>query len=153
MIPSTALNQKLMVVDGVCARVVLIQESSAASRPTVAVQLALVVLNRELVVVRQLLSAVDLPQGKDDNVLAAVYINDTRVAVWLTGVVDEASGVALHRCVHHVKVIDAEHVATDPLKETTNNLLPLKRPFSVWGLYQNAQILQLQTENMILGCF
>lgn len=105
----------------VCAGAVLIQESSAASRPTVAVQLALVVLDGELVVVRQLLSAVDLPQGKDDDVLAAVDINDTRVAVWLTGVVDEAGGVALHRCVHHVKVIDAEHVATDPLKETATN--------------------------------
>lgn len=99
----------------------LIQEHSAASRPTVAVQLALVVLDGELVVVRQLLSAVDLPQGEDDDVLAAVHIDDPRVAVWLTGVVDEASGVALHRCVHHVKVIDAEHVATDPLKETATN--------------------------------
>lgn len=106
-----------------CAGAVLIQESSAASRPTVAVQLALVVLDGELVVVRQLLSPVDLPQGKDDDVLAAVYVDDTRVAVWLAGVVDEASGVALHRCVHHVKVIDAEHVATDPLKErATNNV-------------------------------
>lgn len=103
------------------ARAVLIQEYSAASRPTVAVQLALVVLNGELVVVGQLLSAVDLPQGKDDDVLAAVYVNDPRVAVGLTGVVDEASGVALHRCVHHVEVIDAEHVAADPLKETTTN--------------------------------
>lgn len=98
--------------------VVLIQESAAASRPTVAVQLALVILNGELVVVGQLFPTVDLPQGKDDDVLAAVHVNDTRVAVWLTRVVDESSGVALHCCVHHIKVIDAEHVATDSLKET-----------------------------------
>lgn len=123
MIPSTALNKKLKVVDGVCARVVLIKESAAASRSTVAVQLALVVLDGELVVVRQLLPTVDLPQSEDDDVLAAVHINDTRVAVWLTRVVDEASGVALHRRVHHIKVVNAEHVATDSLKETgTNNL-------------------------------
>lgn len=113
-----------------CARAVLIQEPSAASRPTVAVQLALVVLDGELVVVRQLLSAVDLPQGEDDDVLAAVDVNDARVAVRLAGVVDEAGGVALHRRVHHVKVVDAEHVAADPLKETTKqHPLPLKRPF------------------------
>lgn len=101
-----------------CALVVLIKESAAASRPTVAVQLALVILNGELVVVGQLFSTIDLPQGKDDYVLATVHINDTRVAVWLTRVVDETSGVALHCCVHHVKVINAEHVATDSLKET-----------------------------------
>lgn len=145
MIPSTALNKKLKVVDGVCAWVVLIKESAAASRSTVAVQLALVVLNGELVVVRELLPTVDLSQGKDDDVLATVHINDTRVAVWLTRVVDEASGVALHRCVHHIKVVNAEHVATDSLKETgTNNL------YGGIQLYRNAQILQLQMENTIL---
>lgn len=81
-------------------------------------QLALVVLDGELVVVGQLFPAIDLPQGKDDDVLATVHVNDARVAVGLTGVVDETSGVALHRCVHHVEVINAEHVATDSLKAT-----------------------------------
>lgn len=103
-----------------CSLVVLIQVSAAASRPAVAVQLALVILNGELVVVGQLFSTVDLPQGKDDYVLAAVHVDDARVAVGLTRVVDETSGVALHCCVHHVKVIDAEHVATDSLKEKQN---------------------------------
>lgn len=107
-------------------------------------QLALVVLDGELVVVRQLLSAVDLPQGKDDDVLAAVYVDDARVAVWLTAVVDEASGVALHGCVHHVEVVDAEHVATDPLKETaTNKPLPLQRPFTTGFSEQTSRSLTL----------
>lgn len=51
--------------------------------------------------------------------LAAVHIDDSRVAVWLAGVVDETSCVALHRRVHHVKVIDAEHVASDALMTPT----------------------------------
>lgn len=95
----------------------LVQESAAAPGPAVAVQLALVILDGELVVVGQLFSAVDLPQGKDDDVLAAVHVDDARVAVGLARVVDEAGGVALHRRVHHVKVVNAEHVATDSLKQ------------------------------------
>lgn len=106
-----------------CARV-LIQEATAASRPTVAVQLAVLVLDGELVVVGQLLAAVDLPQGEDDDVLAAVHVDDARVAVWLAGVVDETGRVALHRRVHHIEVVDAEHVAADALMEINNRVSP-----------------------------
>ena len=81
-------------------------------------QLVVLVFDGELVVVGELLAPVDLPQRKDDNVSAAVHVDDARVAVWLTRVVDETSCVALHRCVHHVKVVNAEHVAADALMES-----------------------------------
>lgn len=101
----------------VCVSTVLIEEATAASCPTVAVQLALVVLDGELVVVGQLFTAVDLSQGEDDYVLAAIHVDDARVAVGLAGVVDETSCIALHGSVHHVEVIDAEHVASNALME------------------------------------
>lgn len=99
----------------VCVLAVLIQEATAASRPAVAVQLVVFVLDGELVVVGQFFAPVDLPQGEDDDVLAAVHVDDTGVAVRLARVVDETSCVALHRCVHYVKVVDAEHVAANAL--------------------------------------
>lgn len=101
----------------------LIEKAAAASRPTVAVQLVVIVLDGELVVVGQFLTPVDLPQGKDDYVLSAIHIDDTRVAVWLAGMVDETCCIALHRGVHHVKVIDVEHVASDALVESDNTEL------------------------------
>lgn len=73
------------------------------------------VLDRELVVVGELLSAADAARGKDDDVLLAVHSEDPGVAVRLTGVVDEAGGVAVHRSIHHFVVIDAKHVTADPL--------------------------------------
>lgn len=97
--------------------VVLIQEATAASRPAVAMQLVVLILDGELVVVGQFLAPVDLPQGEDDDVLAAVHVDDTGVAVRLAWVVDETSCVALHRRVHHIEVVDAEHVAADALME------------------------------------
>lgn len=93
----------------------LIQESTAAPRPTVAVQLVVIVLDGELVVISEFFAPVDLPQSEDHDVLAAVHVDDTRVAVWLTGVVDETGCVALHCRIHHVKVIDSEHVAANTL--------------------------------------
>lgn len=95
----------------------LIEEATAASRPTVAVQLVLVVLDGKLVVVGQLFTTVDLSQGEDDYVLAAIHVDDARVAVRLAGVVDETSCIALQGSVHHVEVIDAEHVASNALRE------------------------------------
>lgn len=47
----------------------------------------------------------------------AVHGDDARVAVGFAGMVDEARGVAVHRCVHHLVVIDAEHVTADSLWE------------------------------------
>lgn len=93
----------------------LVQEAATASRPTVTVQLVVLVLDGKLVVVGELLAAVDLPQSENHDVLAAVHVDDARVAVRLARVVDEPSGVALHRGVHHVEVVDAEHVAADAL--------------------------------------
>lgn len=93
----------------------LIQIAAAASRPAVAEELVALVLDGKLVVVGEFFAPVDLPQRKDDDVLAAVHVDDARVAVRLTRVVDEARLVALHRGVHHVEVVDAEHVAADAL--------------------------------------
>lgn len=49
--------------------------------------------------------------------LPAFYIDHSRVAVGLAGVVDEPCSVAMHRCVHHIKVINTKHVAADPLQK------------------------------------
>jgi len=81
----------------------------------VAGQLVAGVLRGELVVVGELLAAVNAARGQDDDVLLAVHGDDPRVAVGLARVVDEAGGVAVHRGVHHLVVVDAEHVAADPL--------------------------------------
>lgn len=45
----------------------------------------------------------------------ALHSDDPRVAVGLAGVVDEAGGVAVHRGVYHLVVINAEHVTANPL--------------------------------------
>lgn len=62
----------------------LIQEAATAPRPTVAMQLVVLVLDGKLVVVGEFFAPVDLPQGEDDDVLAPIHIDDTRVAIWLT---------------------------------------------------------------------
>lgn len=49
--------------------------------------------------------------------LPAFYIDHSRVAVGFAGVVDEPRSVAMHRCVHHIKVINTKHVAADPLQK------------------------------------
>lgn len=48
----------------------------------------------------------------------AVHGDDARIAVGLAGMVDEARGVAVHRCVHHLIVVDAKHVTADSLWES-----------------------------------
>ena len=82
-------------------------------------QLAAGVLHRELVVIGELLTGVDAARGEDDNVLLAVHRDDARVAVGLAGVVDEACRVTVHRGVHHLVVVDAEHVTADTLEGET----------------------------------
>lgn len=49
--------------------------------------------------------------------LPAFYVDHPRVAVGFAGVVDEPGSVAMHRCVHHIKVINTKHVAADPLQK------------------------------------
>lgn len=92
-----------------------VEELATLLCTAVAGQLVAGVLNRELVVVGELLSAVDAPRGKDDDVLLAVHGDDPRVAVGLAGVVDEAGSVAVHRGIYHLVVIDAKHVTANPL--------------------------------------
>lgn len=45
----------------------------------------------------------------------AIDVDDPGVAVGLTGVIDEAGCVPVHGGIYHFRVINAEHVATDPL--------------------------------------
>lgn len=47
--------------------------------------------------------------------LLTFHVDDSRVAVWFTGVVDEPRGVSVHRGIYDVKVVNAEHVASDAL--------------------------------------
>ena len=94
-----------------------VEEAATPARPAVAAQLVAGVFDGELVVVRELLPPVDLPEGEDHDVLLPLDVDDPRVAVGLAGVVDEARRVAVHRGVHHVEVVDAEHVTADSLQD------------------------------------
>lgn len=92
-----------------------VEEAPTSPGPTVTVEFVAGVFNGELVVVSELLSPIDLPQSKDDDMLPAFHVYNSRVAVRFTGVVDESCRVAMHGCIYHVKVINAEHVAADTL--------------------------------------
>lgn len=103
----------------------------------VAGQLVAGILDGELVVVGQLLAAVDAPRGKDDDVFLAVHGDDPRIAVGLTGVVDKAGGIAVHCGIHHLVVIDTKHVAADPLRGKMRQMLLLTKTLRVQLRKQN----------------
>lgn len=92
-----------------------VEELATLFCTTVAGQLVAGILDRELVVVGELLPTADAPRGKYDDVLLAVHSDDPGVAVGLTGVVDEAGSVAMHRGIYHLIVIDTKHIAADSL--------------------------------------
>ena len=64
----------------------------------------------------------------------AFHVDHSRVAVGFTGVVDEPRSIAMHRCVHHIKVINTKHVATDSLRKkkasTLINVRAKKKDFN-----------------------
>lgn len=66
------------------AATALVKEPTAALSATVAGQLVAGILNGELVVIGELLTTQDTAQGKDDDVLLALHMDDTREAVGLT---------------------------------------------------------------------
>lgn len=47
--------------------------------------------------------------------LLTLHVDDSRVAVGLAGVVYKARRVPVHRGVHHLEVVDTEHVASNAL--------------------------------------
>lgn len=61
-----------------------VKEATAALGATVAGQLVAGILDGELVVVGELLTTQDATQGKDDDVLLALHVDDAREAVGLT---------------------------------------------------------------------
>lgn len=61
----------------------LIQEAAAAPRAAVAVQLAVLVLDGELVVVRDLLVDVNRLSGVDHDLLLRLHCDDLRITVGL----------------------------------------------------------------------
>ncbi|TNN68314.1 hypothetical protein EYF80_021497 [Liparis tanakae] len=67
----------------------------------------------------------NLPKSKDDDVLPAFHVDHSRVAVGFAGVVDESRRVAVHGGVHHIEVVDAEHVAADTLRRQTKQTAPV----------------------------
>lgn len=93
----------------------LVEKFTALLSATVAGQLVAGILNRELVVVGELLPTVDTTKGKDDYVLLAVHSDDPRIAVGLTRVVNEASSIAMDCGIYNLIVIDAKHVTANPL--------------------------------------
>ena len=99
---------------------------------TVAGELVAGILDGELIVVGELFPAVDLAHGEDDDVLLPVNVDDPRVAVGLTGVIDEAGRISVHGGVHHLRVIDPEHVATDALHVKEKGRPPVIEHSSGW---------------------
>lgn len=65
-------------------RKLLVEEAPTSSCPTVTVEFAAGILNGKFVIVRELLPSVDLPQSKDDDMLATFHINHSGVAVGFT---------------------------------------------------------------------
>lgn len=100
----------------------LVEKAPASSGTAVTVQLVAGIFDREFVVIGELFAAVDLPQRKNDDVLPALHVNNPRVTVGLTRVVNEARRIAVHGGVHYIKVINAEHVAANALEEATENV-------------------------------
>lgn len=100
------------------------------------------IFQRKFVVVRQLFSALDTPQGKYDNVFLAKYVHNSRVAVglqkqektistlerikqlytiqnsytYLARVIDEPGCIAMNCGVHHCLLINSKHVAAHPFR-------------------------------------
>lgn len=97
-----------------------VEETAAAPGPTVTIEFVAGIFNGELVVVSELLPSVDLPKSKDNDVLPALHVDHSRVAVGFTGVVDESCCVAVHGCIDHIKVINAEHVTANTLQRQKN---------------------------------
>ena len=85
-----------------CGQPVSVKEPTAALGATVAGQLVAGILNGELIVVREFFPSVDLAHGKDDNVLLSINIDDTGVAVRLTGVIDETCSISMHGGIHYL---------------------------------------------------
>ena len=56
-----------------------------------------------------------LSESKDHNLFVSIDSDDLRVAVGLTGMVDEPSLIAGHRCIYNLVSINTKHVATDTL--------------------------------------
>lgn len=94
---------------------VLVQKLPALLGTAVTGQFVAGVFNGELIVIGELFPSVDFAHGKDDNVFLAIDVDDPRVAVGLAGMVDEARCVPVHGGIHHLRVINAEHVAPDAL--------------------------------------
>lgn len=92
-----------------------VEEAPTSPRSAVTVEFVAGVFDGEFVVVRELFPSVDLPQGEDDDVLPALHVDDSGVAVGLAGVVDEPRSVAVHGGVHNVEVVDTEHVTPNAL--------------------------------------
>lgn len=98
----------------------LIEELATLFGPTVARQLIAWFLNGELVIVGEFLAPVDFPHSKDDDVLLAVDIDHTGVAVRLARMVYKPCCVAMHGGVYHLIVINAKHVAANALLSESN---------------------------------
>lgn len=109
--PSTRLSSGLGCGQLSCS----VEEPPAFLGAAIAGQLVAGIFNGKLVVVSELFTTVDLAHGKDDNVLLPVDVDDSGVAVGLTGVVDEARCVPMHGGVHDLRVVNTEHVTANAL--------------------------------------
>lgn len=97
-------------------RDVSVEEPTAAPGATVTAEFVAGVFDGKLVVIGELLPSVDLTKGKDDDMLPTFHVDHSRVAVGFTGVVDEPCCVAMHGCIHHIKVINSEHITANALQ-------------------------------------
>lgn len=88
----------------------LIHPLAAVGRAAHARDLVRLVLQIELVVVRQLLALVDLALGHNDDAAVLVHVHDLRATVRVARVIDVARQAARQRRVHHPVLVQPEHV-------------------------------------------
>ena len=72
-------------------------------------------LKRKLVVIRHFFTAAYVTQSKNDNVHTSIYYDLSRVAVWLTRVIDETCNITTLCCIDDMVVAATKHVTTDAL--------------------------------------
>lgn len=119
-ISSAHLAQAVLIDPSLFGAVILLVEKASTSpSTTVTVQLVAGIFDGKFIVIGKLFTTVDLPQRKYDYVLLAFHVNNPRVTVRLTRVVNKTRCVAVHGGVYYVEVVDAEHVAADVLEGAT----------------------------------
>jgi len=93
-------------------------------------------LDRKLIVISQFFATTYVSQSKNDNVHPAIYDDLSRVAVWITRVIDKPCNITTLRCIDNVVITTAEHVAANAMR-----IVPPLSHVGHWGTNHLAGIL------------